>query len=145
MEPRQTELITASWNRIEAGGTELAEAFYGRLFQLDPRVEDLFAAAEMESQHGKFVAMLGEVVRLVRDPERFAALLADSGRRHAGYGVVARHYRVVGEALLWAMDHALDGGLDPDTRQAWAEAYTRMAFLMQQAHTQPPRMESPKG
>ena len=133
METRQTALIQESWGLIEERGPELADAFYARLFQLDPRIKDLFAAAEMESQQVKFVVMLGEVVRLVQDPERFESLLADSGRRHAGYGVVARHYRAVGEALLWALDHAIPGGLDGDTREAWAEAYTRMSFLMQQA------------
>ena len=133
METRQTALIQESWGLIEERGPELADSFYDRLFQLDPRIRDLFAAAEMESQQVKFVVMLGEVVRLVQDPERFASLLADSGRKHAGYGVMARHYRVVGEALLWALDHAIPGGLDGETREAWAEAYTRMSFLMQQA------------
>ena len=133
MDNRRAALIKESWGLIEERGPELADAFYDRLFQLDPRIKDLFAAAEMESQQVKFVVMLGEVVRLVQDPERFESLLADSGRRHAGYGVVAHHYRAVGEALLWALDHAIPGGLEGETRDAWAEAYTRMSFLMQQA------------
>ena len=133
MDSKLTALIQDSWATIEARGPELAQAFYARLFELEPRLRDLFAAAEMESQHIKFVVMLGEVVRLVQNPDRFEAVLADSGRRHAGYGVVARDYRVVGEALLWALDHALPEGLDAETREAWAEAYTRMSFLMQQA------------
>lgn len=131
MDRRQAALIEESWHRIGPRGAELAEAFYDRLFELDPRIRDLFAAAVMEDQGAKFVAMLAEVVRLVRDPDRFGALLAASGRRHAGYGVVPRHYKTVGEALLWALDHALPGGLEPAAREAWAEAYTRMAFLMQ--------------
>ena len=132
MDEKHVALIRGSWREIEARGGDLAAAFYGRLFELDPRIRDLFAAAEMESQSAKFVTMLAEVVRLVQDPERFEAVLTASGRRHAGYGVVARHYRTVGEALLWALDHTVHG-LDPEVREAWAEAYTRMAFIMQRA------------
>jgi len=131
MDDRQAGLIRESWERLEANGEHLATAFYDRLFQLDPRIRDLFAATEMESQPAKFLAMLGEVVRLIDDPRAFDTALAGSGRRHAGYGVVPRHYRTVGEALLWSLDHALPGGLDDETREAWAEAYTRMAFAMQ--------------
>lgn len=133
MDDQHATLIRESWKTIQPRGEALAEAFYARLFELDPAIRDLFAAAAMDSQGAKFVAMLAEVVRLVHDPDRFEEVLADSGERHAGYGVVARHYRTVGEALLWALDHALPDGLHPDAREAWAEAYTRMAFIMQEA------------
>jgi hemoglobin-like flavoprotein len=133
MDTTQAALIEASWSRVAPRATEMAEAFYGRLFELDPRIEDLFAVAEMGSQHAKFVVMLREVVRLVNDPDGFANLLGESGRRHVRYGVVARHYRVVGETLLWALDHVLPDGLDGESRRAWAEAYTRMSSLMQRA------------
>ena len=135
MDDTRRARIQESWGRIAGEGEVVAEAFYRRLFELDPRVRDLFAAADMESQPAKFMAMLGEVVRLVQDPERFQEVLEASGRRHAGYGVLPRHYQTVGEALLWAVNHALPQGLDPDTREAWAEAYTRMSFLMQRGAT----------
>ena len=134
MDARQSRLIQESWSRLEPRANELARAFYDRLFELDPRIRDLFAATEMDSQSAKFVAMLSEVVRLARDPDRFEATLEASGRRHAGYGVVAAHYATVGEALLWAIERArAPEALDQDTREAWAEAYTRMAFIMQRA------------
>jgi nitric oxide dioxygenase len=131
MQPAQVKLVTDSWGRIQDHGTGLAQAFYGRLFQLTPRIKDLFALAEMDSQGEKFMAMLTELVHVAADPDRFESLLRDSGRRHEGYGVVPRDYRTVGEALLWAIDAALPGGMDHPTREAWAEAYTRMSSLMQ--------------
>lgn len=131
MDERKVGLIERSWALVEPKGAEIARRFYDRLFHLDPAIEDLFVLAEMDSQGSKFMAMLGEVLRMVRDPERFEATLLESGRRHTGYGVIARHYRIVGEALLWAMETVLPDGFEPDTRRAWAEAYTRMAFLMQ--------------
>lgn len=124
-------LILESWGEIQGLGVAMAEAFYRRLFEVDPHIRDLFAAADMESQPVKFMEMLSEIVRLIQDPEGFEKVLEASGARHARYGVVPHHYRTVGEALLWAMDDALPGGMDDATREAWAEAYTRMAFLMQ--------------
>lgn len=125
------ELLDASWKRLAPHATAFAEAFYRRLFELDPRLEDLFVLTEMESQGGKLVAMLEQLVESAHDPERFAELLGDSGRRHAGYGVVPGHYRTVGEAMLWALDRTPAGPLSPDERAVWAESYTRMAALMQ--------------
>jgi hemoglobin-like flavoprotein len=143
MDPAQAKLVTESWERVQEHAPELATAFYGRLFQLDPRIKDLFALAAMESQGEKFMAMLSELVHVVEDPDRFEGLLVDSGRRHEGYGVVPRDYRTVGEALLWAIDTALPGGMDEPTRQAWAEAYTRMASIMQGSSREPSAHSGP--
>jgi hemoglobin-like flavoprotein len=134
MDERQTRLIQQSWTRIESSRDAMAAAFYDRLFELDPRIRDLFAATEMESQSTKFLAMLAELVRLAQDPDQFEEALRSSGRRHAGYGVVPSQYATVGEALLWAIERcAGPEDLDQETREAWAEAYTRMAFIMQRA------------
>lgn len=127
----RADLIRRSWARVSGAHDELARSFYGRLFALDPRIEDLFAVTEMESQHGKFVTMMSEIVRLVTVPDGFAAVLRVSGARHRGYGVVPHHYRTVGEAFLWALERVTPGGLDEPTRAAWAEAYTHMARVMQ--------------
>jgi hemoglobin-like flavoprotein len=127
----QASLIQATWSLVEPRGPELAQRFYARLFELDPHLQDLFALAEMDSQGRKFMIMMAEVLRMVQDPAGFEALLVASGRRHRAYGVVDRHYLLVGEALLWALDATLNDGLDDDARQAWAQTYTRMAFLMQ--------------
>lgn len=126
----QLELLEISWARVAPHAAAFAEAFYGRLFELDPTLEDLFVLTEMESQRRKLVAMLDQLVKAARDPERFAGLLADSGRRHAGYGVVPGHYRTVGEAMLWALDRTPAGRLPAEERAIWAESYTRMAARM---------------
>lgn len=131
MHEERAELIRRSWSRVDARRDELGRVFYERLFELDPRIEDLFAAAEMDSQHGKFINMMNEIVHLVPDPDAFEAALRESGARHRGYGVVSHHYRTVGEAFLRALDEMTPGGLEPEVRAAWAEAYTQMAHLMQ--------------
>ena len=134
MEPEEIQRLKDSWAQAGAHPEKLAEAFYGRLFELDPRIRDLFAPADMADQGAKFITMMSEMVRCASDPERLGAMLRESGRRHVGYGVVPRDYHTVGEAFLWALDHALPGGLDSETRAAWARAYSLMASLMQSGH-----------
>lgn len=133
MEETKIRLLEESWARAEAHGGPLAEAFYGRLFELEPKLQDLFAVTEMGSQNEKFQLMMGELVRCAGQPDRLRALLVESGRRHRDYGVMPRDYLVVGEAFLWALHHSLSGGLSREEREAWAEAYTFMSSVMRGA------------
>lgn len=131
VKPEQIERIEESWRCLEPLRTALGESFYARLFELDPSLRDLFVLVEMESQSAKFLAMLHEVLSAVRDPEAFRATLVASGARHRGYGVMAQHYKVVGEALIWALEQTTPIPLSADARRDWIEAYTLMAHVMQ--------------
>lgn len=130
MDREKIERLRASWERLQIHGPELAASFYSRLFQLDPKLKDLFAITEMDSQNKKFMSMMSELVDHAEDEETLVALLRASGRRHRGYGVVSRDYLTVGESFLWALDHAVPGGLLPEERTAWAQAYTFMSSVM---------------
>lgn len=59
--------------------------------------------------------------------------LAALGRRHTGYGVQNRHYELVGEALLWALEHALGQDWDVALQDAWGEVYLLAASIMRRA------------
>jgi hemoglobin-like flavoprotein len=131
MEPQDIERLRDSWSLVEERADDLAEAFYARLFELDPALRDLFAATDMEIQAQKFLAMMTEIVRVVDDSGQLVPALRDSGRRHRGYGVVSRDYLTVGEAFLGAMERVLGPEFDDATRDAWAEAYTQVATVMQ--------------
>ena len=141
MDPDRIQLVRQSWSRVEESFDRMALLFYQRLFELDPDLRPLFALVEIESQAHKFTLMIREIVRLLEDPDGLVETLAASGRRHRGYGVRERDYQTVGEAFLWALKETLGSELDDETRGAWAEAYTRMASLMREAH----RTEDPPG
>jgi hemoglobin-like flavoprotein len=53
------------------------------------------------------------------------------GARHSGYGVMAAHYELVGEALLWTLERGLGDGFTPEVRSAWASVYGVLAAAMQ--------------
>ena len=68
---------------------------------------------EMESQSAKFLAMLSEVVSVVRNPEAFRA------------------------TLIWALAQTTPVLLSDDARRDWIEAYTLMAHVMRTGAVRP--------
>jgi hemoglobin-like flavoprotein len=48
-------------------------------------------------------------------------------------GVRQVHYDTVATALVWTLEQGLGDDFTPATRQAWVEAYTILAGVMQQA------------
>ena len=108
-------------------------AFYTRLFESNPALKRLFDQANMPEQRKKFIVMMSEIVRVIDKPELLVGEIADSGRRHAHYGVQDRDYEDVGAALLWAVDQSLGDRATPEIRAAWREAYDLLAAVMQRA------------
>jgi hemoglobin-like flavoprotein len=133
MNRSQIELIRRSWASVEASGSQLADRFYGRLFELDPSLKDLFTVTDMGSQNRKFIDMMREVVRFADDPDKLGPMLQESGRRHRGYGVRPQDYHTVGEAFLWAIEKGLPQPFDDDTQGAWAAGYSLIASIMRGA------------
>ena len=80
LDEKQASLIRVSWSLVERQGDEVARAFYARLFELDPHIEDLFVLAQMDEQGAKFMLMLKELVRTVGNPGSFEVSLVESGR-----------------------------------------------------------------
>jgi hemoglobin-like flavoprotein len=130
LNPERVELVRSSWARLAGREEGVAEAFYARLFALQPDLEILFVVTDLEALSAKLVATLDLVVRVLHDPVRWSGELHASARRHALYGVGARAYRIGGEALLWALARELGAAFTPDVQAAWAEAYTATVARM---------------
>jgi hemoglobin-like flavoprotein len=77
--------------------------------------------------------MMTAVLECIDRLDRVVPVLWQMGKRHGGYGVEHRHYEMVREALLWALDQRLDGGLSLDARAAWTLLFNLMAAAMEQA------------
>lgn len=126
-------LIRESWERIRPMGDRLAVSFYERLFAQNPAIAALFGHTHMKTQRDKFIVMLSEIVRVIDRPELLVSEVADSGRRHVGYGVKERDYADVGAALLWALQENLGPAFTPDVRDAWRSTYELLAAVMKRA------------
>ena len=131
MTPEQRDLLKQSWGPIAADGDRLSSVFYDRLFELDPDARALFASTDMTAQRQKFLAMLGDIVKVIDDSEVLVPDVVALARRHVGYGVQASHYATAGQALLWMLEEGLGDDFSDDVRRAWADAYRFVAALMQ--------------
>lgn len=130
MTDQEMTLIETSWKAVAPIQAEAARLFYGRLFELNPALRDLFRG-DMEEQGRKLMQMLSVAVANIRRPEQILESVQALGRRHAGYGVEAQHYATVGQALLWTLDKGLGPAFTDETRAAWTNLYSLVSRVMQ--------------
>src|SRR4051794_31244169 len=95
---RDIELIQGSFTQLAPRTERVAELFYGRLFELDPDLRQLFST-DLRLQGRKLIQTLAVVVISLDHFERMVPVLQDLGRRHVDYGVLPRHYALVADAL----------------------------------------------
>lgn len=117
------EMLERSFDLLAPRGDELVERFYRRLFETAPSTRPLFAHADMVAQRRALLGALVTVRRSLRDLPAIVPALEKMGARHAGYGVRADHYPVVGSVLLVTMAELGGDAWRPEYTAAWAEAY----------------------
>ena len=125
-------LVQDSFDLVEPIAEEAAKLFYGRLFELDPSLRDLFKS-DMAEQGRKLMQMLKIAVKGLGNLEKIVPVVEDLGQRHAGYGVEDSHYDTVAEALLWTLEQGLGEAFTEEVKQAWTGAYLVLAGTMQSA------------
>ncbi len=107
----------------------IGDAFYSKLFAEKPSLKKLFRNP-MESQYKKLIDMLSMVVGRLHQLEAVTADLQHLAKRHVAYGVKAAHYQMVGEALLWTLEHGLGKDWNEEVKEAWTSCYTILADTM---------------
>ena len=133
MTPTEQQLIRASWAAVEPDADDVAKLFYARLFEVDPRIAKLFRDSDMDKQRMVLMQTLSVVVRNIDRLDQIIPEVEALGRRHAGYGVTADHYAVVGTALIWTVQQGLGDAYSDETGFAWAGAYRRVSSAMIEA------------
>jgi hemoglobin-like flavoprotein len=128
----QMRLVQETFAHVAPIADTAATLFYARLFQLDPKLRDLFRG-DMREQGRKLMQTLAVTVRGLDALEALVPAVQALGRRHAGYGVTDAHYATVGAALLWTLEQALGSAFTDDVGDAWAAAYGLLASAMQNA------------
>jgi hemoglobin-like flavoprotein len=135
MSPKHIALIRSTWRRLVPLEEHVAELFYRRLFELDPRLRHLFRG-DMVDQGRKLMAMLGMVVSQLDRLEEIVPLVEQLGRRHARYGVQPAHFDTVGTALLATLSDGLGDAWTREAEEAWTIAYTTLAGVMRRTCAQ---------
>jgi methyl-accepting chemotaxis protein len=128
-------LLEESFALLAPQGEELAERFYARLFADYPEVEPLFAnVSDFAAQQKKLLASLKLVVSNLRQPAVLQKALAEMGRRHQGYGVVAAHYPAVVNTLVAVMAEMAGDAWSEELASAWSLALRSVADMMIKAY-----------
>lgn len=129
MTPKQKQLVQTSFEQVEPIAEVAASLFYGRLFDLDPSLERLFKG-DLKEQGPKLMQMMSVFVRGLEDLDELAPSVQALGKRQAGYGVEAHHYKTVGTAFLWTLEHGLGSAFTPEVKEAWSALYHLLAQTM---------------
>jgi hemoglobin-like flavoprotein len=132
--PRQRLLIKQSFESIQEYSNSLTKLFYGRLFELQPKLRPMFKT-NLEDQSRKLLDMLVVIVDALDDFDALRPRLAELGRKHVTYGVVPEHYQIVRTALVWAVGQALELEFDSDTKAAWNQMLGAVAAAMLEGAT----------
>lgn len=130
MTPREKWIVRETFPGIREVGGPVSKLFYGRLFELQPELRPMFPT-DIGKQGLKLMDMLAAVVDHIDRLDSLDPVLRAMGQRHAGYGVQARHYDTVEQALLWSLGQALDRDFDAETREAWRSVIRKVAATMQ--------------
>jgi hemoglobin-like flavoprotein len=115
---RQKQIVYETFPLIREIALPVSLLFYGRLFDLDPSLRQLFKI-DIKEQSKKLVATLDALVEGIDNWAKIVPVLRELGQRHVGYGVKEQHYDTVCSALVWAFGQALQPGFDNEVRAAW--------------------------
>lgn len=136
MTPQQIELVQASFAKVAPISDKAAELFYGRVFEIAPQVRGMFPD-DMTEQRKKLMATLAVVVGSLNNLDAVLPAASALAKKHVGYGVVAAHYPVVGDALLWTLERGLGQAWTPELALAWTEAYSVLSsYMISEAYAQ---------
>ena len=132
MDPKQIELVQASFEQVRPIADQAAEIFYRRLFEIAPQYRSMFKH-DMKKQGAMLMSTLGLAVGSLKNLETILPAVRSLGQRHAAYGVTAQDYQPVAEAFLWTLEYALGEAFTPELKEAWVIAYTTLATVMIEA------------
>jgi nitric oxide dioxygenase len=130
MTSAQINLVKKSWNLLRLVSPALvADVFYSKLFHKHPELRAMFPS-NMEDQYQKLIDMLSSMIARLDRLEGYEQNIVDLAKRHEGYGVVPKHYEMVGEALLWTLEKGLGDDWNEETAAAWQTCYALVAKKM---------------
>ena len=122
-------LVQQSWRQALGRKDSVADAFYLKLFELDPGLQRFFELDRRD--HGpKLIHLITAIVRGLDRVEFLLPAVRDFGRRQALLGLRDEHYGTVTTALLWSLEQALNGEFTPEVKSAWIVTYGVLSQTM---------------
>lgn len=125
-------LVQSSWAKVAPMADTAADLFYGRLFEIDPPLKELFPE-DMAAQKKNLMQTLAACVNGLSDLGEIVPAVKALGQRHVGYKVKDEHYESVGAALLWSLSQGLGDDYTAETAEAWTKVYGVLSSTMKEA------------
>ena len=128
------KVLEDTFAQIKPLSTKFASSFYNNLFTDYPQLQPLFAYTRMEEQHKKLMMALVLVINNLRNIAYLSMILKDLGERHVRYGTQVDYYPLLGTVLLKTLESYLGSDWTPEVKQAWADGYEAVVYLMLKGH-----------
>jgi hemoglobin-like flavoprotein len=123
-------LVRNSWSIVLEGDLTLFyDAFYDRLFEINPSVKHLFKQ-NLVIQGKALMNMISAALEVLNNPHQLENALIDLAKRHTGYGVLAVQYGIIGEVLLWSLQNVLRENFTPQVEYSWFTVYNYILKIM---------------
>ena len=126
---RKILAVKNSWSYVLIDREETGEAFYQKLFELDPTLYPLFQG-DIKLQAKKLINMITLMVARLQKLDDIRHEIGELGKRHVTYGTIPAHYQTVGKALLYTLEDKLGARWSEEMREAWTEVYLLFANAM---------------
>jgi len=125
MQAQTIEIIKSTVPLLQQHGRQITDVFYERLFVEHPYLKNIFNMAN-QGKGEQSRALSDAVLAYAQNIDNVVALLPVVERiahKHTSLGVQPKHYALVGECLLAAIQQVLSLPDDHPALTAWAEAY----------------------
>jgi len=132
MTPEQKVLVQQSFAKVVPIADVAAALFYGKLFELDPELKDLFPE-DLTEQGKKLMQVIGVAVKGLDKLDELVPVVEQLGIRHVNYGVKEDDYDTVGTALIWTLGQGLGDDFTPEVKDAWVTVYGILSSVMKTA------------
>ncbi|KAL4180437.1 hypothetical protein AMTRI_Chr13g92050 [Amborella trichopoda] len=142
----QEALVVESWKVMKKDAAELGLKFFEKIFEIAPSTKRLFSFLrdsdvplqqnpKLRSHALSVFAMTCECAVQLRKSGKVTVResnLKDLGFTHFKYGIVDEHFDVGKFALLETIKEAIPTMWTVEMKDAWAEAYTQLAFAIKE-------------
>lgn len=122
-------LVKASFEHVKPVADAAAMLLTERLFAVAPDTAAAFGDVG-SAERATLMAVMTSVVDSLDDMGKLEPTLVVIGRYGRAHGMQPAHYDRFGEALIWAMSHALGHRWTPEVKAAWKRSYAKIAGLM---------------
>ena len=135
MTSKEISHVKRTWKIFQQIDPQLiGSTFYGKLFADHPNLRKMFPN-DMTQQYQKIFDMLSTIVARLDHPHELEPSIRQMGKRHVQYGVKPAHFKMIGGALLWTLEHGLGYDWNNEVEKAWKECYKMMTTMMLEGMT----------